>query len=290
MSNRVMAFLTHRVMTMGEKAVIPAQYRKSRSMMRKCLSIGALALLLGGCASLDMPFARTHDADLEAQGIALADQQAKNFELSQLVNELRRDNEQLLKTVESLKAERSRVAALASEAISAESDRIEAARADAQREAILVVPAPPKNPDTIIVAEAEAAPLTSSAVTVESTPRLVQPSFVAAENVFENEATGSSLQTSSLLFGVHLASYRKADDAINAWKNFQRENPNLLGLLEPRIETIEIAGRGKFKRLIAGGFSSEDKAADLCDDLKRKKLYCKVTGFNGERLDIPAAG
>ena len=257
--------------------------------MIKGLTVCLGLLLLGGCASLDYPFKDARQADLEAQSIALANQQAKNFELTQLVNELRRDNEVLLKTVESLKAERKKLASRIEQSSGPSGLSGTASNISALDE-ILVVPAPPKNSETIIVAAAEAAPLTSSAVTVEQTPRLVQPSFVAVENVFENEATGNQLETSSLLFGVHLASYRKTSDAITAWKNFQRENPNLLGLLEPRIETVEITGRGVFKRLIAGGFTSEEKAADLCDDLKRKKLYCKVSGFNGERLDIPAAG
>jgi len=258
--------------------------------MRKVLLISLSTLVLSGCASLDLPFNSARNADLEAQSIALSDQQAKNFELTQLVNELRRENEALIKTVDALKGARDRAASKASDELVAQNAADDAAQLARVDEDILTVPAPPKTPETIIVAEAEAQPLRSSAVTVEPTPRLVQPSFVAAENVFENEATGARLETASLLFGVHLASYRKTDDAIGAWKNFQRDNPNLLGLLEPRVETIEISGRGVFKRLIAGGFSSEDKAADLCDDLKRKKLYCKVTGFHGERLNIPAAG
>ncbi|MEM1194036.1 MAG: SPOR domain-containing protein [Pseudomonadota bacterium] len=263
-------------------------FRTIRSPICRGLTVCAVMGLASGCASLDLPFMTETDPDLEAQSIALSDQQARNFELTQLVDELRRDNASLQRTVERLTQERGRL--LKETAEDKTVDRGDAEADTRLRETVLTVPPPPKTPEAIIVAEAEAAPLKSSAVTVESTPRLVEPSFVAAENVFENEATGTSLTTASLLFGVHLASYREPADAVTGWKNFQRENPNLLGLLEPRIERVEIDGRGEFQRLIAGGFSSEEKAADLCDVLKRKKLYCKISPFNGQRLEVSSAG
>ncbi len=70
----------------------------------------------------------------------------------------------------------------------------------------------------------------------------------------------------------------------------QRENPDELGLLEPRIEQITVPERGKFLRLIGGGFSSEEKAAALCASLKQKGLFCSVTGFNGDRLPLAKSG
>ncbi|MEL6380304.1 MAG: SPOR domain-containing protein [Pseudomonadota bacterium] len=263
-------------------------FRTIRSPLRRGLACCAVLGMTSGCASFDLPFVAETDPELEAQSIALADQQARNYELSQLVDELRRDNANLQRAVDRLTVERGR--RLKETAEEKGQDTRDKQAGSALRETVLTVPPPPKTPEAIIVAEAEAVPLKSSAVTTESTPRLVEPSFVAAENVFENEATGSSLTTASLLYGVHLASYRETADAVAGWKNFQRENPNLLGLLEPRLEQVEIDGRGEFKRLIAGGFSSEEKAADLCDVLKRKKLYCKISPFNGQRLEVSNAG
>ena len=89
-----------------------------------------------------------------------------------------------------------------------------------------------------------------------------------------------------MLYGVHLASYRHVEDARAGWRKLQRENPDELGLLEPRIEEITIKGRGQFVRLIGGGFSTRDKAEQLCSRLRAKRLYCAVMDFEGQRLSM----
>ncbi|HXI86559.1 MAG TPA: SPOR domain-containing protein, partial [Parvularculaceae bacterium] len=123
---------------------------------------------------------------------------------------------------------------------------------------------------------------------VDSAPRLVQPSFASdTDTVFENEAPDNvGIKTTSVLYGVHLASYRRIADAEAGWRKLQRENPDELGLLEPRIEWITIDGRGEFVRLIGGGFSSRDKAEQLCLRLRAKKVYCAVRDFDGQRLSM----
>ena len=122
-------------------------------------------------------------------------------------------------------------------------------------------------------------------VPVETAPRLVQPIFASTETVFENEAEGD-IKTESILFGVHLASYRKLEHAQAGWRQLQRENPEELGLLEPRIERVTIDDKGVFLRLVGGGFAMQDKAVNLCDQLKSKGLFCSVAGFEGERLSL----
>ena len=103
--------------------------------------------------------------------------------------------------------------------------------------------------------------------------------------MFENEAEGD-IKTQSVLFGVHLASYRKMDEARAGWRQLQRENPEELGLLEPRVEEISVEGKGQFLRLIGGGFASRDKAEALCGQIKAKGLFCTVESFEGERLSL----
>jgi hypothetical protein len=90
--------------------------------------------------------------------------------------------------------------------------------------------------------------------------------------------------------GVHLASYRHREQAQEGWRQLQRENPDELGLLEPRIIAVTIPEKGDFLRLIGGGFSSQEKAAALCTNLKQKGVFCTVSGFEGDRLALGGAG
>lgn len=141
-------------------------------------------------------------------------------------------------------------------------------------------------PETVIAdADADKALASAPAKPVEAAPRLVQPTFASQETVFENEAS-DGIKTTSVLFGVHLASYRHAEEARAGWVKLQRDYPDELGLLEPRLEKVDIEGRGVFLRLIGGGFASEEKASALCATLKAHGAYCAVAGFEGERLSF----
>ena len=144
---------------------------------------------------------------------------------------------------------------------------------------------PPPIRETRSVGNGNAPQADDSDVPVEEAPRLVQPTFASTEEVFESEANGE-IETQSVLFGVHLASYRKVEEAREGWRKLQRDNPDELGLLEPRVAQVNIPGKGVFMRLIGGGFSSQEKAMALCQSLKQKSLYCSVSGFEGERLSL----
>jgi len=137
-----------------------------------------------------------------------------------------------------------------------------------------------------VVDDAASPALAKTDVPVETSPRLVQPTFASNETVFENEAEGDDIHTESVLFGVHLASYRHLEEARSGWRQLQRENPDELGLLEPRVEGVNVEGKGTFLRLIGGGFVSRDKAEALCGELKENGLFCSVTSFEGERLSL----
>lgn len=140
-------------------------------------------------------------------------------------------------------------------------------------------------PPAAVVDDAASPALAQSDVPVQNAPRLVQPAFASNETVFENEAEGE-IRTESVLFGVHLASYRKMEEARAGWRQLQRENPDELGLLEPRVEGVTVEDKGDFLRLIGGGFSSRDKAEALCAQLKAKDMFCSVASFEGERLSL----
>ncbi len=198
----------------------------------------------------------------------LARLQTENARLANRVLELQRENDNL---------RRSNAAAQAKAASEAEN---EATTAPTETAVALREPQVSSQP---VVDNPETPEMTGAEVPVEPAPRLTQPTFESTDAVFENEA---DLQTPAVLFGVHLASYRKEDEAREGWRKLQRENPDELGLLEPRLETVEVPSRGAFLRLIGGGLSSREKAEALCSNLKSKGLYCAVSDFSGERLSL----
>lgn len=132
--------------------------------------------------------------------------------------------------------------------------------------------------------------LPGAPVPVDASPRLVQPTFASAEQIFENEAASPEIRLKSVLWGVHLASYRHEEEAASGWKKLQRQNPDELGLLEPRVERINIEGKGAYLRLVGGGFSTREKATALCGTLASKGVFCRVTNFGGDRLSMLDAG
>lgn len=213
---------------------------------------------------------------------------------------LKRDNASLRAEVVGLKSENARLqremADLARETKKvAQASKVPVLKSVANSDSVATKPAPPATIEsrpsanvpvkTVVEAANAGSSLPNAPVPVDDAPRLVQPSFTSSEQpVFENEAEGGEIRLSSVLWGVHLASYRKADEAKVGWQKLQRENPDQLGLLEPRIERVDVPNKGEFLRLIGGGFSSEEKARVLCSDLQQKGLFCSVASFGGERL------
>jgi len=258
-------------------------------LVRLTASISAI-LILSACASLpgigSQKSAKIDDAvneDVAQQVVALEVEVAwlksENARLSNQVLGFKRDNDQL----------------------SAQAPVIEVVPNDAQDDAQNTAQAlsqtpgqgpvilqPPAN-NGIVVAETAAPELRGSDVPIDDSPRLVQPTFASTETVFENEAIEGEIETASVLHGVHLASYRKLTEAREGWQQLQRENPEELGLLEPRIETVSLPEKGDFLRLIGGGFSSREKADELCQNLNQKGLFCTVSGFGGERMALENA-
>ena len=240
----------------------------------KLASLIGAAALLAGCSTFSGGAETANGAedafstprDIEAQ-TKVARLQTENARLANRVLELQRENEQLRRSKAAAEA---KAAASETDVLSAPAET-----AVALREPQVATQPVVDNPET--------PEMTGAKVPVESAPRLTQPTFESTDAVFENEA---DLQTPAILFGVHLASYRQEAEAREGWRKLQRENPNELGLLEPRLETVEVPNRGAFLRLIGGGLSSREKADALCSNLKSKGLYCAVSDFAGERLSL----
>lgn len=200
--------------------------------------------------------------------------------------------------VEKLRAEKARLETQLAEA-SKKAARIAAAGAQPELppapiqtgEKLAALGPAEKPPSTAPAAPVVAAPnaddsVPAAPVPVDEQPRLVQPRFASTEEIFENEAANPEIKMTSVLWGVHLASYRKMDEASAGWARLQRDNPDELGLLEPRIERVAIDGKGAYLRLVGGGFSSREKAKALCDELSMKGVFCRVANFGGERLSM----
>jgi cell division septation protein DedD len=81
-------------------------------------------------------------------------------------------------------------------------------------------------------------------------------------------------------YGVHLASYKVADNAIKGWETLSRQYSVLTGL-EARLTEADIPGKGRFLRLKAGPFSSRAAAVEACRSITSYGDYCKVTNFDG---------
>ncbi|NOX83792.1 MAG: hypothetical protein GXP06_12570 [Alphaproteobacteria bacterium] len=243
----------------------------------KVLRISALMLLLSGCSTLtDRWGSANGDVDGMVQVAEL-----RTAELEVEVAQLKSDKELLASQLEELQRENDKLAAVDEDTSAAdEAAKLAEATALANSELKLRDGAVASS---AIVEAADGAAIANGSAPVAPAPRLVQPTFASTDAVFENEA-GGDIETASVLFGVHLASYRKVREARDGWSKLQRQNPDELGLLEPRIERVRLKGKGVFLRLIGGGFSSQEKAAALCASLQQKGLFCSVSGFNGKRL------
>ena len=242
--------------------------RKPSAARLLAAALSVTSLLSSGCASLGGKNMRL--AEERAQ--ELSQTQAKATALEGKVADLQRDNARLVRRIAELETGiRSAQSAAANAAKSAENAATPMLRGGADADARAVVSTADAN-------RALANPM-------QAAPRLVQPAFAAQEQtVFENEAKGD-IPVASVLYGAHLASYRRSVDALAGWRVLQRQNPSELSLLEPRVAPITIEGRGAFIRLIAGGFSTQETAAKLCETLKRRGRFCEVTSFDGEKLN-----
>lgn len=88
----------------------------------------------------------------------------------------------------------------------------------------------------------------------------------------------------SLLYGVHIASYRSLDHAGQGWATMLGAMPDILTGLEPRVEEADLGERGIYLRLKAGPFLSPDEAQTACRSLTERAIYCQVMPFTGRPL------
>lgn len=277
-------------LTAGKPRLFPFRQtvRQHVATARGAWLAGLMALIATGCTTVGQaigPERRDNSASAISASAsevnwAFADVTA----MEQKVASLQSENARLVKRVMELEAALDTVIEAPKETVIAASDQPGADGPPARDRPAPSAP-PLRQPEAVIASPGGRV----EDVPVAEAPRLVQPSFAAAETVFENEAPltdRGDIAVSSVLWGVHLASYRAQEEARNGWRKLQQENPDELGLLEPRVESIDIDGRGRFWRLIGGGFETEATAQTLCQTLEAKGLYCQVAGFGGQRLTL----
>lgn len=69
---------------------------------------------------------------------------------------------------------------------------------------------------------------------------------------------------------VQLGSFRSEDAAQTAWKRVTKEFGDLLSGYTPQVNRADLGAKGVYYRLQIGPFP-KSKAADICEDIKRKK-------------------
>ncbi|TVM32522.1 SPOR domain-containing protein [Oceanidesulfovibrio marinus] len=74
-------------------------------------------------------------------------------------------------------------------------------------------------------------------------------------------------------WGVHLASYKMEANARNGWAELTQATPGLLAGLVPYYSVVDIPGKGRFIRLIAGPLPSQQAADALRREFERHGVY-----------------
>lgn len=76
---------------------------------------------------------------------------------------------------------------------------------------------------------------------------------------------------------VQLASFQSKLAAVEGWEKLRNLHGDLLDRLTYAIAATDMDGQNVFYRLYAGPFQTEAAAESLCDELKARNIYCKMT-------------
>ena len=101
----------------------------------------------------------------------------------------------------------------------------------------------------------------------------------------EPEAPETIPPGQSLLYGVHIASYRTMDHVVQGWETMWAMLPDVLGPLQARVEAADLGERGVYLRLKAGPFATRADALSACAELSQSAIYCQAMAFTGDPLE-----
>ena len=82
-------------------------------------------------------------------------------------------------------------------------------------------------------------------------------------------------------FSLHLASYRRQQDAVDGWAALRAQAPGVLSGLMPGTSRFTRGADGEFIRLKAGPIPTRSEANALCAQLRAGGLYCEVQPYAG---------
>jgi hypothetical protein len=88
------------------------------------------------------------------------------------------------------------------------------------------------------------------------------------------------------IFGGHLASYTREQDALRGW-NVIVQSQSSIGSLKRHLVPADTP-RGKMIRLIAGDFTTADEANRFCTWAKQQSLYCAVMQLSANDVSATA--
>ena len=74
---------------------------------------------------------------------------------------------------------------------------------------------------------------------------------------------------------IHLSSFKERANADKSRQTLWLSHKDLLQGLSASIETVDLGRKGTFHRVYAGPLKTDRAARDLCNALKRKRVYCR---------------
>ncbi|WP_158272156.1 SPOR domain-containing protein [Marinicauda salina] len=89
--------------------------------------------------------------------------------------------------------------------------------------------------------------------------------------------------SASLLYAIHLASYRGVETLEAGWSQLRAAHPELAEL-RPRMARVDLGERGVFLRLKAGPFDTAEAAQAACRRIGASEDWCATADFTGEPL------
>lgn len=77
-------------------------------------------------------------------------------------------------------------------------------------------------------------------------------------------------------YWVQIASFKSFEALELGWYTISGKHPDLTSRLMPRVEKLDIPGKGRFHRLYAGGYATQADAKQTCTALRDAELSCVI--------------
>lgn len=90
-------------------------------------------------------------------------------------------------------------------------------------------------------------------------------------------------------YWVQIASFQSRSALELAWYQIKRATPQISRQLTPSVETVEIADKGTFHRLYAGGFEDRPAADQVCAALRSADLGCVIVEGTRQTMSLAQA-